>query len=139
MEKNMIQRELMRSGRGPGTHEIPQWPESVLESNCLCGRNDTGFGVAPRFKCSQARSTPGPGAHRRFIRIWSKSFQIDSNFLQDMSTAERFIRTDASRTTLVCPLSNSTVLPRGSKILLVLGQYRATGTTLPILSVLTKF
>ncbi|CAK9801373.1 Lymphocyte expansion molecule [Anthophora plagiata] len=65
LEKYVIQRTLMREGRGPGTHEIPQWPEEILEQPCKSVQRDIGFGTIPLFKPSWPSTTPGPGYTRK--------------------------------------------------------------------------
>lgn len=60
MKSRVIQRDLMITGRGPGTHEIEQWPENVLNKHCKSIREDISFGTVPRFKSVHSK-TPGPG------------------------------------------------------------------------------
>ncbi|XP_026825070.1 lymphocyte expansion molecule-like [Ooceraea biroi] len=59
--KVAVQRDLMKTGRGPGTHEILRWPESTLMARCKSVRRDVNFGIVPRFQPSYKSITPGPG------------------------------------------------------------------------------
>ncbi|KAF7411392.1 hypothetical protein HZH66_000288 [Vespula vulgaris] len=60
LKSRLIQKDLMITGRGPGTHEIEQWPENVLNKPCKSIHEDVGFGTVPRFKSVYSK-TPGPG------------------------------------------------------------------------------
>lgn len=56
------QRERLKVGRGPGTHEILQWPEDVLQKPCKTTKRNVGFGgIVPLFQPSWPSVTPGPG------------------------------------------------------------------------------
>lgn len=56
------QREQLKMGRGPGTHEILQWPDDVLQKPCKTTRRNVGFGgIVPLFQPSWPSLTPGPG------------------------------------------------------------------------------
>lgn len=56
------QREQLKVGRGPGTHEILQWPEDVLQKPCKTTKRNVGFGgIVPLFQPSWPSVTPGPG------------------------------------------------------------------------------
>ncbi|XP_046615376.1 lymphocyte expansion molecule-like [Neodiprion virginianus] len=89
-EKYALQRDLMKRGRGPGVHDIRQWPEVVLEGSCNIRRENTGFGRIPRFKNSRAKETPGPGytgkEHNPYYHVEKnrfKSFSCLSSFEYD--------------------------------------------------------
>jgi hypothetical protein len=60
-KKIMGQRNLMKTERGPGSHEIYRWPERPVEAPCKNLRMDAGFGTMPRFQPSYKSTTPGPG------------------------------------------------------------------------------
>ncbi|XP_076235039.1 uncharacterized protein LOC143179610 [Calliopsis andreniformis] len=64
LKEHAIQKDLMRTGRGPGTHEIPQWPENVLQAPCKTIQRDVGFGTVPLFKPAITSTTPGPAILR---------------------------------------------------------------------------
>ncbi|XP_031772817.1 lymphocyte expansion molecule-like [Apis florea] len=56
------QREQLKVGRGPGTHEILQWPDDVLQKPCKTTKRNVGFGgIVPLFQPSWPSVTPGPG------------------------------------------------------------------------------
>lgn len=56
------QREQLKMGRGPGTHEILQWPDDVLQKPCKTTKRNVGFGgIVPLFQPSWPSLTPGPG------------------------------------------------------------------------------
>lgn len=55
------QKNLMKTGRGPGSHEISRWPENIMDASCKSLRMDAAFGIAPRFQTSYKSITPGPG------------------------------------------------------------------------------
>lgn len=55
------QRNLMKTGHGPGTHEILRWPEDILKMPCKSLLDDIGFGTVSRFEPSYKSTTPGPG------------------------------------------------------------------------------
>lgn len=61
VEKYATQRYLMKTGRGPGTHEIPQWPDIILNEACKAVKRDVGFGTVPLFQPAWPSTTPGPG------------------------------------------------------------------------------
>ncbi|XP_076624620.1 uncharacterized protein LOC143343528 [Colletes latitarsis] len=61
LEKYAIERSLMKTGLGPGTHEILQWPENVLHKACKTIQRDVGFGTVPLFKPAPVCTNPGPG------------------------------------------------------------------------------
>lgn len=61
LEKHATQRYLMKTGRGPGTHEIPEWPEIILDKACKTIKRDVGFGTVPLFEPTWPSTTPGPG------------------------------------------------------------------------------
>ncbi|XP_076390396.1 ciliary microtubule-associated protein 2 [Megachile rotundata] len=65
LEKYVTQRNLMRTGRGPGTHEIIQWPDDILKKSCKTVRTDVGFGTVPLFKLDSIPEIPGPGYTRK--------------------------------------------------------------------------
>ncbi|XP_031837091.1 ciliary microtubule-associated protein 2 [Nomia melanderi] len=64
VEKYTVDRERMKTGLGPGIHEISQWPENILEKSCKTIRRDADFGTVHRFKPDIKSATPGPGVHR---------------------------------------------------------------------------
>lgn len=55
------QKILMKTGRGPGSHEVLRWPESAIEMYCKSLRMDITFGTVPQFQPSFKSTTPGPG------------------------------------------------------------------------------
>ncbi|XP_076479455.1 uncharacterized protein LOC143303441 [Bombus vancouverensis nearcticus] len=61
VEKYATQRYLMKTGRGPGTHEIPQWPDIILNGACKAVKRNVGFGTVPLFQPAWPSTTPGPG------------------------------------------------------------------------------
>lgn len=63
-EKYIVKKERMKTGLGPGIHEISQWPENILEKSCKTIRRDADFGTVPRFEPDTKFATPGPGVHR---------------------------------------------------------------------------
>nr|XP_034180639.1 lymphocyte expansion molecule-like [Osmia lignaria] len=63
LEKYVLERNLMKTGRGPGTHDISQWPENILERSCETARRDVGFGTVHSSKL--ASTIPGPGYTRK--------------------------------------------------------------------------
>ncbi|CAL7933091.1 unnamed protein product [Xylocopa violacea] len=65
LEKHAAQRELLKTGRGPGTHKIQQWPEDVLNKHCKTVKRDVGFGTVPLFQPSWPSTIPGPGYTRK--------------------------------------------------------------------------
>ncbi|XP_076680502.1 uncharacterized protein LOC143375380 [Andrena cerasifolii] len=68
------QMNLLKTGRGPGTHEILQWPENVLDKPCKSIRRDIGFGTCPLFKPAFESTTPGPGEWILMYCIYCRSF-----------------------------------------------------------------
>ncbi|XP_076160931.1 ciliary microtubule-associated protein 2 [Ptiloglossa arizonensis] len=60
-----MQKTLEKTGLGPGTHEIPQWPEIILNKACKSIRTDVGFGTTPLFELAPVSTTPGPGYTRK--------------------------------------------------------------------------
>ncbi|XP_026675321.1 lymphocyte expansion molecule-like [Ceratina calcarata] len=68
-EKYLIEKDVLRRGRGPGTHEIVQWPDTVLYRPCKTIKRDVGFGgTVPLFQPSWPSTTPGPGYTRNPYR-----------------------------------------------------------------------
>ncbi|XP_053997928.1 uncharacterized protein LOC128886789, partial [Hylaeus anthracinus] len=61
LDKYVLERSLMKTGLGPGTHEISQWPEISLQRTCKTIRRDIGFGTVPLFKPAHVCTNPGPG------------------------------------------------------------------------------
>lgn len=55
------QKNLMKTGRGPGSYDISRWPESARDALCKSSRMDTAFGIVPRFQTIYKSTTPGPG------------------------------------------------------------------------------
>ncbi|XP_020286932.1 lymphocyte expansion molecule-like isoform X2 [Pseudomyrmex gracilis] len=74
-----FQRFLMRTGLGPGTHEILRWPENILEATCKISREDVKFGTVPRFEPAYKSTTPGPGytlrTHNPFYYLEQKALK----------------------------------------------------------------
>nr|XP_033336304.1 lymphocyte expansion molecule-like [Megalopta genalis] len=65
LDKYMVERERMRTGLGPGIHEISQWPDDVMEKPCKSVKRNVGFGTVARFKPALKFDTPGPGYTRK--------------------------------------------------------------------------
>ncbi|XP_043497173.1 lymphocyte expansion molecule-like [Polistes fuscatus] len=86
LESRVIQRKLMISGRGPGTHEIEQWPENVLNKRCKSIRDDIGFGTARRFKTVYTE-TPGPGYT---FKVHNPYYYLELNRLKGLSSLPTF-------------------------------------------------
>ncbi|XP_024941380.1 uncharacterized protein LOC112494435 [Cephus cinctus] len=61
LEKYVFERNLQKTGRGPGTHEISQWPDNILDRSCKTIKANVGFGITPRFKKDARKNMPGPG------------------------------------------------------------------------------
>lgn len=70
LEKYVAERNLMKTGRGPGTHDISQWPENILEKPCETVRRDVGFGTVPFSKLVSVSTIPGPGDARFSKRLF---------------------------------------------------------------------
>ncbi|XP_046813935.1 lymphocyte expansion molecule-like [Vespa crabro] len=85
LESRIIQRDLMITGRGPGTHEIEQWPENVLNKSCKSIREDVSFGTVPRFKSVYSK-TPGPG----YLKVHNPYYYLELNRLKGLSSLPSF-------------------------------------------------
>lgn len=74
------QREQLKVGRGPGTHEILQWPDDVLQKPCKTTKRNVGFGgIVPLFQPSWPSVTPGPGEW--FNKLSSSTWRSFHQFL----------------------------------------------------------
>lgn len=61
LEEHEIQRDSTKGGPGPGSHDISQWPENVLEKKCKSIKKDFGLGTGPFEEPACVTVTPGPG------------------------------------------------------------------------------
>ncbi|KAK2578633.1 hypothetical protein KPH14_012127 [Odynerus spinipes] len=87
IESRVIQRELMEKGLGPGTHEIEQWPENILDKPCKSLRKDVGFGTTPRFKRVVRVNTPGPGST---VKVHNPYYYLELSRSKGSSTLPSF-------------------------------------------------
>ncbi|XP_032670761.1 lymphocyte expansion molecule-like [Odontomachus brunneus] len=81
------QRELMRTGGGPGTYDMPRWPESISKTLCKSLVEDVDFGTVPRFEPSYKSTTPGPGYT---LRVHNPYYYLEKKRLKGFSQVPPF-------------------------------------------------
>nr|XP_012218254.1 PREDICTED: uncharacterized protein C1orf177 homolog isoform X1 [Linepithema humile] len=77
----------MKTGRGPGAHEISRWPDSILKAPCKSLRTDVSFGTVPQFKPSYKSTTPGPGYT---LKTHNPYYYLDEKKLKGFSHVPSF-------------------------------------------------
>ncbi|XP_014486673.1 PREDICTED: uncharacterized protein C1orf177-like [Dinoponera quadriceps] len=86
-EEVLMQRELIKTGGGPGTYDMLRWPETTLGDPCKSLWENIDFGTVPRFEPRYKSTTPGPGYT---LRVHNPYYYLEQKRLKGFSQVPTF-------------------------------------------------